>query len=181
MADSQSDRGTPLASLTPLRPADARALEVLAPVVRLGQSPQNEIVIDDDTVSTHHARLEYQAGAWQLTDLESRNGTYIEGNRLAAGVATPLADGALVGIGAVKLRFHQGGGVDLERARAEYTAPPEAPRLAQRAGFRLPLWIVLLILVLIGIVIGLFFWMQGATPAPEPIVQPSITLLLPGG
>jgi class 3 adenylate cyclase len=45
------------------------------PVI-LGRSPQATYIIDDNRVSRSHARIDWQGGAFQLTDL-SYNGTYV--------------------------------------------------------------------------------------------------------
>jgi hypothetical protein len=161
-----------LAALVPEGGGDGAAeMPIQSAVARIGQGAQNDVRLDDDTVSTQHARLEYDAGGWRLTDLESRNGTYIDGVRLAAGVPTPIAEGALLGIGAVKLTFITHAGADPEKARAEY-APAAAPTpIAERSTFRVPLWLFLLVVIVLAMLIGLFFWFGGDPGAGEPAVQ----------
>jgi pSer/pThr/pTyr-binding forkhead associated (FHA) protein len=39
-------------------------------------------VFGDDTVSRHHARLELRDGRWFLVDLDSSNGTLVNGRRV---------------------------------------------------------------------------------------------------
>jgi hypothetical protein len=141
------------------------SLEVRLPLVRIGQGPQNEISLDDDTVSTRHAQLEFAAGAWKLTDLGSRNGTWVEGSRLEANVPTSVADGASVRIGAVKLQFVAHPEADVESARASYKAP-EAPKpLAERSKPRLPVWLLVLI-ILIVVIIAFVVLNLGGQPQP---------------
>ena len=48
----------------------------------LGRSPDCELVFCDDTVSRHHARLELRDGRWFLIDLDSSNGTSVNGRRV---------------------------------------------------------------------------------------------------
>ena len=40
------------------------------------------VVFCDDTVSRHHARLELRDGRWHLVDLDSSNGTIVNGRRV---------------------------------------------------------------------------------------------------
>ncbi|MFQ5923353.1 MAG: FHA domain-containing protein, partial [Anaerolineales bacterium] len=40
-----------------------------------GRAGDNTIVLDDETVSGHHAQLSYRGGQWLLEDLGSKNGT----------------------------------------------------------------------------------------------------------
>ena len=66
-----------------------------------------DVVVDDDSVSAQHARLEYDMGGWRITDLQSTNGTAVEGVRLAPGVPTPLPYGVTVRLGGVQLQFRE--------------------------------------------------------------------------
>ncbi|WP_239651652.1 FHA domain-containing protein [Neosynechococcus sphagnicola] len=45
----------------------------------LGRDPRNDTVIDHPMVSRFHARIELQDGSWRITDLESSNGTFVNG------------------------------------------------------------------------------------------------------
>ena len=45
----------------------------------VGRSPQCDVVINDDSISRQHARLVVGAAQVELTDLQSRNGTYLAG------------------------------------------------------------------------------------------------------
>lgn len=141
-------------------------LPVLSPVVTIGQGPQNDIVLDDDSVSRNHARLELELGSWMITDLDSTNGTEVEGVRLAPGVPTPLAYASTVRFGGVRLQFREVEEADLEAARAAFTpadaAGPDRPR-----HFRLPVWVLVLILVLAALAIFLVTGLTGAA-APLP-------------
>jgi pSer/pThr/pTyr-binding forkhead associated (FHA) protein len=53
-----------------------------ARVTRLGRALDNDIVIDDASVSRHHASIECRNGGFVVRDLGSRNGTWIEGQRI---------------------------------------------------------------------------------------------------
>ncbi len=48
-----------------------------------GRAPDNDVVLSDARVSRHHARLVYQAGRYVLSDLNSHNGTWVGGQRIA--------------------------------------------------------------------------------------------------
>jgi pSer/pThr/pTyr-binding forkhead associated (FHA) protein len=51
---------------------------------RIGSRPDNDVVIDQKDVSRHHAVLRVQDGGLQITDLDSKNGTFINGARVAS-------------------------------------------------------------------------------------------------
>ena len=172
----------PLAHLSRLAgPQYGEELPIPAPVVTLGRGAGCEVVIDDDSVSAQHARLEYDVGAWRITDLGSTNGTVVEGVRLAPDVPTPLEYGSTVRLGGVPLLFTAMEDVDLDAARADYV--PEAPvrtLVQERAGFRLPLWLALMLLV-IAVVLGILLYsflspLPTATPADAPAATTSFVL-----
>ncbi|MEX2583156.1 MAG: FHA domain-containing protein [Gemmatimonadota bacterium] len=180
MAQTPAERpDSPLARLVPDGGEVDAAIQIHSPVVGIGQGAQSDVKIDDDTVSSQHARLEYDTGGWRITDLESRNGTYLEGVRLAPGIPTPIAEGALLALGAVKFQFMTSDAVDLEKARAEYSAVPEKVPLAERSALRLPLWLLLLVLLVVAALIALFFWFGGEPAATGPAVEATTAIVLP--
>lgn len=148
-------------------PGAGTALDVLQPVVIVGKGRQSDVLIDDDSVSTSHASLEYERGSWRITDLGSANGTFVEGVRLASEVPTPLAYGSTVRFGAVQTHFRPVAGADPEAARESFRPPARPVRLMERRrGVRIPLWLVLL-LVLVLVIAAAWFGLVWQ-PAPEP-------------
>src|SRR5439155_2133039 len=71
--------------------------------VTLGRSRENTIVLADEHASRAHARLQFEGGRWVLCDLESRNGTRLDGQPVSR--TTPLADGQEIMIGATRMQF----------------------------------------------------------------------------
>lgn len=172
---SVAPAGRPLASLALMAgPRYGEELPIPSPAVVVGRAAACDVVVDDDSVSAQHARLEYDLGAWRITDLGSTNGTAVEGVRLAPEVATPLPYGASLRLGGVQLQFREQEGADVDAARAGYV-PPEAARTLreERRGARFPLWLVFLVL-LIAAVIGMIVYANYAArtgtalPAPAP-------------
>lgn len=49
----------------------------------IGRAEENDLVIRDPSVSRYHARMELDAGICTLTDLDSGNGTFVNGERIA--------------------------------------------------------------------------------------------------
>jgi len=56
-------------------------------------------------VSRQHARLNYSAGQWTVTDLNSTNYTRVDGAKLEPNIATPLKDGTRLQFGRVAMTF----------------------------------------------------------------------------
>jgi hypothetical protein len=50
--------------------------------VLVGRGSWCDLVISGATVSRHHAELFFREGSWVLVDLDSKNGTYINGTRV---------------------------------------------------------------------------------------------------
>jgi pSer/pThr/pTyr-binding forkhead associated (FHA) protein len=51
-------------------------------ITTLGRTAGNDVVIQDATVSRHHARLFFHEGQWYVEDLQSANGTFVNGTRV---------------------------------------------------------------------------------------------------
>ncbi len=75
----------------------------LKSVMRIGRQPENDLVLDDLGVSGQHAQIRWHESAFVLEDLQSSNGTFLDGAKMEA--PSPLPDGALIQVGATQLRF----------------------------------------------------------------------------
>ncbi len=71
-------------------------------VLRIGRAPDNDIVISDLSVSRYHAELRRTASAYQIVDLDSHNGTFVNGQQVGS---APLTEGDIVGIGPSTFRL----------------------------------------------------------------------------
>ena len=52
------------------------------PVVTVGRKPDNDIVVDNPAVSSHHCKISLVGDAFYVEDLESTNGTYLNEKRI---------------------------------------------------------------------------------------------------
>src|SRR5690348_2467089 len=71
-------------------------------VLRIGRAPDNDIVISDLSVSRNHAELRRTASGYQIVDLDSHNGTFVNGQQIGS---APLTEGDIVGIGPSTFRL----------------------------------------------------------------------------
>lgn len=71
----------------------------------IGASPACNIVIDDDTVSSRHAIITFKEGRFYIRDLNSTNGTFLNGIRLDKEAL--LSDGDYITFGTFKAIFIQ--------------------------------------------------------------------------
>jgi pSer/pThr/pTyr-binding forkhead associated (FHA) protein/soluble lytic murein transglycosylase-like protein len=76
-------------------------------VTRLGRKSENDIVFSDHVVSGFHAEIRVRDGSWMLVDLDSTNGTFVNGERITKAL---LNDGDTIEIGekGPQLEFRSG-------------------------------------------------------------------------
>ena len=89
-------RVTPLEDLKPLRggndcivviySSDSRSLGkrfvLERDLLTLGRGQENVVVLDNDSVSRRHCRIEKRNAAWYVVDLDSTNGTYVNDDQV---------------------------------------------------------------------------------------------------
>ena len=68
--------------------------------VGIGREPNNDVELEDQRVSRHHAVLWAEDGAWHVRDLDSANGTFIGHSRVTGTAKLPQS---------CDLRFHPNG------------------------------------------------------------------------
>ena len=76
----------------------------LARGATLGRHTANEVVLDEVGVSRRHAEIEQSQGVYRLRDLNSTNGTFVNGERLTKSDLL-LDDGDTVSLGTSAVRF----------------------------------------------------------------------------
>lgn len=72
------------------------------PVVSIGRRASNNICLEDRFVSRHHCVIRNEGDEYMIDDLNSANGTYVNGERISAG---SLKEGSLIEIGASRFLF----------------------------------------------------------------------------
>ncbi len=77
-----------------------------AKAMRIGRGPDNDLVLSDLNVSRHHAELRKSlAGSYEIVDLGSHNGTFVNGHRVTAQM---LSEQDIVSIGNSTFRLKDG-------------------------------------------------------------------------
>jgi pSer/pThr/pTyr-binding forkhead associated (FHA) protein len=84
-------------------PLKGHRFPIRVPIVNVGRADYNDIVLPDDSVSTVHAKLQRREGIWMLVDLESTNGTLVDGEPVQGEV--PLSPGSFIRFGDVQTIF----------------------------------------------------------------------------
>lgn len=73
------------------------------PEIILGRDPGCDFTLDDQTVSSRHARLSYHHNQWWIEDMASTNGTYLDGEAVTAPVVITHGDELRLGQVGVKI------------------------------------------------------------------------------
>jgi pSer/pThr/pTyr-binding forkhead associated (FHA) protein len=81
-------------------------LEVTLPreLLTIGRAGESGLVIRDDYTSTHHARLVPTSAGWTIEDLDSTNGTFLDGTRVNGSKPVPLNTPVTIGTTTFELR-----------------------------------------------------------------------------
>ncbi len=96
--------GAPMASfLVRSGTLKGKRLMIRVPVANIGRGDYNDLVIPEASVSATHAKLQRRDGIWVLADLDSTNGTFVDGERISE--ETALGPGATVRFGEVTTLF----------------------------------------------------------------------------
>jgi len=84
-------------------PQQNRKIDIPAPVCVLGRDPAATLRLEEDSVSKQHARLTRHPDRFELEDLDSSNGTFVNGRRVHGPVE--IKPGDLLRLGAVILKL----------------------------------------------------------------------------
>ena len=76
---------------------------IRVPIVNVGRAEYNDVVVPDASVSSAHAKIQLREGIWVVVDLDSTNGTFVDGDRVSG--EAPIAPGAVIRFGEVSVVF----------------------------------------------------------------------------
>lgn len=82
-----------------------QTVELTTEVLVIGRTPDNGLSLPHPLVSRRHAELRVVVDGVMLTDLDSSNGTFVDGTRLLAHRPQHLSDGAVIQIAAFMLVY----------------------------------------------------------------------------
>ncbi len=104
-------KGTPALHITS-GPQEGAEIPLLTPSIKIGRATRNatwDISLQDRAVSRPHAEITLQPdGIWAIIDMNSANGTIVNGVPATAGQPCPLGDGTVISLGETTLLFRLG-------------------------------------------------------------------------
>jgi pSer/pThr/pTyr-binding forkhead associated (FHA) protein len=83
--------------------ARVRSFDLRDSGILIGRAPENDIQIEDKSVSRKHVKIAKHEGSYFIEDLDSKNGTFISGKRIQPGKGFELKEDVPVAIGSVML------------------------------------------------------------------------------
>jgi predicted component of type VI protein secretion system len=90
--------------LVRIDPSGETVIPVVGEYISIGRSEENTVIIEDPNVSRQHALVEKKDGRFIIRDLESTNGTFVDGCRVEKHA---LHNGDTITIGTTKLQFRR--------------------------------------------------------------------------
>ena len=87
-------------------PRTGEEYELNQELLIVGRAADAAIRLEDQFASRHHAELRYLDNAYQVHDLQSKNGVYVDARRLPPGGTAWLSDGAEVQFASTRFRFY---------------------------------------------------------------------------
>jgi two-component system NtrC family sensor kinase len=101
--------------------------------VTIGRAPGNMVVLQDEKVSSHHARLDVNPNGVILTDVGSRNGTFVDGQPVHGSRQLPSGVEVALGVTVLELRWRERHVSDPHNGNAAAAAVAAAVDTASRA------------------------------------------------
>jgi hypothetical protein len=87
------------------QPDSGQEFAVYSPAYRIGRAADNDLHLDNDSVSAYHAELRQRRdGVFSISDLDSTNGVWVNSKQVSS---QTLRDGDLLELGEVRLRFRE--------------------------------------------------------------------------
>lgn len=148
------------------------------PFVTVGRANDNDIVLNDEMVSKHHARIIIQGNNYLIEDLGSSNGTTVNGQQVKSHI---LSNGDKLYLGQTNLTFNSvvpAGATQPMAAGVPVPTPPIAPVQAQapverksKKGVWIAVGIVAALMVLAGVAVLLVLLLRGEKDEIRPTVK----------
>lgn len=99
-----ADATTPRRLVITSGPKEGMEIELPSEQLTIGRSGESGLVIRDDYTSTHHARLMLWNDEWVIQDLDSTNGTFLDGTRVTLPTPVPVGSTVTIGTTSFELR-----------------------------------------------------------------------------
>lgn len=86
--------------------ASGKRFELTKDTNSVGRVPENDIQIDDQSISRNHATLKREGDDWYVEDLGAKNKTFVNEKPIEPNKPVQLKDGTTLHFGYVAVKFH---------------------------------------------------------------------------
>jgi FHA domain len=107
--------------------------DITSNILTIGRAPDNQLVLQDQQLSSHHAEIRPDAQGYLLVDMNSRNGTFVNEQRLVPQTPRLLISGDVIRVGETRFNYEIAGSDDEATMRAnagDYANPDYSPTVA---------------------------------------------------
>ena len=94
-------------------PEGNRSFEMEKDTIHIGRSPDNDIQIKDSSISRRHLKIQRRSNKYFVEDLQSKNGTFVNGAQIESGVQLEVQEGVPIIIGMTLICLGKGCSEDL--------------------------------------------------------------------
>src|SRR6266849_7935493 len=107
-------------------------IDLTSNVLTIGRAPDNQMVLQDQQASSHHAEVRPDGQGYLLVDVNSRNGTFVNEQRLMPQTPRLLISGDVIRIGETRFTYQIAGSDEatVRANAADYGSPGYAPTVA---------------------------------------------------
>jgi sigma-B regulation protein RsbU (phosphoserine phosphatase) len=109
-----------------------KAFDFNTEVISVGRSSDNDIQLNDQFASHNHLKIHRKGDKWYLQDLNSRNGTFVNGKRVTPGERFEISEGLSIVVGMSVLSL----GKEISDAMLSALTSPDLPLPRQDASER---------------------------------------------
>ena len=158
-----------MAKLVVLTPAlSGKTFEITAEKTTVGRLEDNQVCISDSSVSSHHAELSLKGDDILVKDLNSTNGTYINGEQIKEATLKP---GQTLRFGGIDLRYETGkrqldqpraGGVNIGDTPGA-SSPSGNTAFSKKSNKANKIFLVVVAVLVIAIIAGLIIAFSGVS------------------
>lgn len=103
-ANPHASANTPRRLVITSGPREGMEFDLPDEQLTIGRSSESGLVIRDDYTSTHHARLMLWNDQWVIQDLDSTNGTTVDGTKVVLPTPVPANTTVTIGLTSFELR-----------------------------------------------------------------------------
>lgn len=139
----------------------SREVSITANVTTIGRHAENAVVIEDTTVSGRHAEIHFEGGKFYLVDLDSSNGTELNGVKVSK---SALSDGDSFSCGSVKCTFKFRAPAPAEKAPLKKFKPVVVKSFSASS-------LATVVLVVLGVLLGGFYFLDREAPLKKTVLK----------